>query len=89
MYFPCISIAFVTVHCAAHGFRALTILPRRKHVATIIKFAVFEFKLCNSPELGRTIFDGLISSDPKRIDIWNVYIDQEVSAGMHKSYRQT
>jgi rRNA biogenesis protein RRP5 len=46
-----------------------------------MKFALFEFKHCASPELGRTIFEGLISSEPKRFDIWNVYIDQEVASG--------
>ena len=56
-------------------------LPRRKHVATILKFALLEFKHSASPELGRTMFEGLLSSEPKRLDLWNVYIDQEVSSG--------
>ena len=68
-------------HYPARFDSALTVLPRRKHVATIIKFALFEYKHCDSPELGRTMFEGLISSEPKRIDIWNVYIDQEASSG--------
>ncbi len=65
---------------AACMCRALTLLPRRKHVPVILKFALMEYK--NSfVERGRTIFEGLLSSEPKRVDLWSVYIDQEVAAG--------
>lgn len=58
--------------------RSLKVLPRRKHLKITLKFARFEFKF-GDPEVGRTIFEGLISNNPKRTDIWSVYIDLEVS----------
>lgn len=61
-------------------FSALTMLPKRKHVAVIEKFALMEYKN-GFAERGRTIFEGLLSSEPKRVDIWSVYVDQEVSSG--------
>lgn len=39
-------------------------------------------------ERGRTIFEGLLSSDAKRVDAWSVYIDQEVSAGDFDAVRR-
>jgi hypothetical protein len=59
---------------------ALTVLPRRKHVAVIQKHGILEYK-SGYPERGRTIFEGLLSSEPKRTDLWSVYIDQEVASG--------
>lgn len=38
-----------------------------------------EFKLGDA-ERGRTIFEGLVSSYPKRTDIWSVYCDMEIKA---------
>lgn len=29
------------------------------------------------PERGRTIFEGIIETHRKRLDLWNVYIDME------------
>lgn len=43
----------------------------------ISKFAVMEYAKGNA-ERGRTLFEGLVSSYPRRIDIWNVYVDQEM-----------
>jgi rRNA biogenesis protein RRP5 len=60
--------------------RALTRLPKRKHVAAISKFAQLEFKV-GDPERGRTIFEEILSSYPKRVDIWSVYLDHELNAG--------
>jgi len=57
--------------------RSLKSLPKRKHVKTISKFALSEFKL-GDPERGRTIFEGIVDSYPKRIDLWSMYIDQEI-----------
>jgi len=60
--------------------RSLKSLLKRKHVAMISKFAQLEFKL-GTVERGRTIFEELLSTYPKRIDIWNIYLDQEVKNG--------
>lgn len=32
-------------------------------------------------ERGRTIFEGLLSSFPKRVDLWNVLLDLEIKNG--------
>lgn len=46
-------------------------------VKTISKFAQLEFKLGDA-ERGRTIFEGIMDSYPKRLDLWFVYIDMEI-----------
>lgn len=56
--------------------RSMKSLPKRKHIQTITKFAQFEYKL-GEPEIGRTMFENLISTYPKKIDIWSIYIDME------------
>lgn len=66
--------------CVNYYCSALTLLPRRKHVAAILKFALLEYKH-GFTERGRTIFEGLLSSEPKRLDLWNVYVDQEIACG--------
>ncbi|BGP47503.1 rRNA bioproteinsis protein rrp5 [Rhodotorula kratochvilovae] len=57
--------------------RSLKSLEKRKHVKTIVKFAQLEFKLGDA-ERGRTIFEGIVDSYPKRLDLWFVYIDMEI-----------
>ncbi|KAK9471978.1 uncharacterized protein V1510DRAFT_418923 [Dipodascopsis tothii] len=66
--------------------RALQTLPKRKHVKAITKFAQLEFAK-GEPERGRTLFEGLVSSFPRRIDIWNVFIDIEAKNGQHDAVR--
>lgn len=56
---------------------ALHVLPKRDHIEVVRKFAQMEFNKGDA-EQGRTLFEGLISDAPKRIDLWNVYIDQEI-----------
>ncbi|TPX58764.1 hypothetical protein SpCBS45565_g07918 [Spizellomyces sp. 'palustris'] len=60
--------------------RSLQSLPKRKHVKTICKFAQMEFKY-GEPERGRTIFEGIMSNYPKRIDLWSIYLDMEMRTG--------
>lgn len=43
---------------------------------TISKFAQMEYKL-GDPERGKTIFEGIVDSHPKRFDLWSVYMDME------------
>ncbi|KAI5951425.1 RRP5 [Candida jiufengensis] len=57
--------------------KALTILPKSQHIELIKNFAILEFKK-GDLEKGRSLFEGLISDLPKRIDLWNIYIDQEI-----------
>ena len=57
---------------------ALQNLPKRKHVKVIVQAGILEFKI-GKVERGRDIFEGLLSLYPKRMDIWNVYLDQELA----------
>ncbi|KAI0046598.1 nucleic acid-binding protein [Auriscalpium vulgare] len=58
--------------------RSLQSLEKRKHLKTISKFAQLEYKL-GDPERGKTIFEGIIDSHPKRWDLWSIYIDMEAA----------
>ncbi|CAI4048970.1 hypothetical protein N7582_004532 [Saccharomyces uvarum] len=58
---------------------ALKALPKRSHIEVVRKFAQLEFAK-GDPERGRSLFEGLVADAPKRIDLWNVYVDQEVKA---------
>jgi rRNA biogenesis protein RRP5 len=60
--------------------RSLQCLSRHKHALVISHFAQAEFEH-GSVDRGRTIFEGLVSSFPKRLDLWNVYVDKEIKAG--------
>lgn len=63
--------------------RALSALKQRDHREVITKFAQLEYNK-GDIERGRTLFEGLISSYPRRIDLWIVYIDCEIK---HKQYK--
>ncbi|CAK7902391.1 rRNA biogenesis protein Rrp5p [[Candida] anglica] len=63
--------------------KALQILPKKEHIEVVRKFAQLEFSK-GDPEQGRSLFEGLVSDAPKRIDLWNVYIDQETKQGDKK-----
>lgn len=41
-----------------------------------------------SPFLDRSVFEELVSSYPKRTDLWHVYVDKEIKCGMHDRARQ-
>ncbi|KAG8219657.1 hypothetical protein J3R82DRAFT_612 [Butyriboletus roseoflavus] len=60
--------------------RSLQSLEKRKHLKTISKFAQLEYKLGDA-ERGRTIFEGIVDSHPKRWDMWSVYMDMEAGEG--------
>ncbi|KAG9127379.1 rRNA biogenesis protein rrp5 [Ceratobasidium sp. 392] len=66
--------------------RSLLSLPQRKHLKTISTFARMEYKL-GDPERGKTIFEGIVESHPKRNDLWSVYIDMEASQNNIQSIR--
>eukprot|EP00397_Hematodinium_sp_SG-2012_P000662 GEMP01000663.1.p1 GENE.GEMP01000663.1~~GEMP01000663.1.p1 ORF type:complete len:1845 (+),score=482.73 GEMP01000663.1:24-5537(+) len=59
--------------------KALLALPKRKHVQVTTKTAVLEYSH-GSQERGKTIFEGLCASYPKRLDIWSVYLDSHIKA---------
>ncbi|CAM9261976.1 unnamed protein product [Hapterophycus canaliculatus] len=60
--------------------RSLQSLAKHKHVSVISRFAQNEFEH-GSVERGRSVFEGLMASYPKRLDLWNVYLDKEVKGG--------
>ena len=55
-------------------------------VDAISKFAQFEFQY-GEPERGATEFESLVSTYPKRVDLWSVYIDMMLKAGEVKRVR--
>ena len=46
----------------------------------IEKMALLEFKHGDA-ERGKTLFEGVVSRYPKRLDVWGVYIDQVAKVG--------
>ncbi|XP_059206896.1 protein RRP5 homolog isoform X2 [Centropristis striata] len=66
--------------------RALTSLPSKESVDVIAKFAQLEFRYGDS-EKGRTMFDKVLTSYPKRTDLWSVFIDLMVKHGSQKEVR--
>ncbi|KAI9885781.1 MAG: hypothetical protein M1823_002410 [Watsoniomyces obsoletus] len=71
--------------------RATQSLPSHIHLELTSKFAQLEFRSPNgTPERGRTFFEGLFSTWPKRLDLWNVLLDLEIKlvtagGGVHES----
>ena len=65
---------------------ALKALPKHQHIPIIVKFALMDFKN-NEIERGRTILENVLANYPKRVDLWNVYLDQELRAGNHEAIR--
>ncbi|CCG82813.1 U3 snoRNP-associated protein Rrp5 [Taphrina deformans PYCC 5710] len=58
--------------------RALQSLPKSEHIGLLTKFGCLEFRRGDA-ERGRTLFEGLLSTYPKRLDLWNVLIDMEAT----------
>ncbi|CAK0857591.1 unnamed protein product, partial [Prorocentrum cordatum] len=59
--------------------KALAALPRKKHPLTVSKAGMLEYQQ-GSVERGRSIFEGLMDSYPKRTDLWSVYLDAHIAA---------
>ncbi|XP_070830544.1 protein RRP5 homolog isoform X2 [Chaetodon trifascialis] len=66
--------------------RALKSLPAKESVDVIGKFAQLEFRYGDS-EKGRAMFDKILTSYPKRTDLWSVFIDLMVKHGSQKEVR--
>ncbi|XP_026215037.1 protein RRP5 homolog isoform X2 [Anabas testudineus] len=66
--------------------RALKSLPSKESVDVIAKFAQLEFRYGDA-EKGRTMFDKVLTSYPKRTDLWSVFIDLMVKHGTQKEVR--
>lgn len=62
--------------------RAMKSVPTHLHRDLVTKFAQLEFQCRNGdPERGRTIFEGLFETYPKRWDLWDVLIELETRQG--------
>lgn len=59
--------------------KCLTLLPARKHAQVVSKAAMLEYEH-NFLERGRSLFEGLIDSHPKRTDLWSIYLDAHIKA---------
>ncbi|GFN12613.1 putative rRNA biogenesis protein RRP5 [Aspergillus tubingensis] len=69
--------------------RALQSLPSHTHVELTSKFGQLEFRSANGDiERGRTVFEGLLSSFPKKIDLWNILLDLEIKNGDAEQVRR-
>lgn len=64
----------------------LFFLPLISGVDVIAKFAQLEFRYGDA-ERGRSMFDKVLSSYPKRTDLWSVFIDLMVKYGAQKDVR--
>jgi rRNA biogenesis protein RRP5 len=60
--------------------KSLQALPKRHHVHTSLQAALLEFKF-GDPERGRSMMERILQDNPRRNDIWNVYLDQEMKHG--------
>jgi rRNA biogenesis protein RRP5 len=66
--------------------RALQSLPKHEHVGVASQAALLEFKL-GDPERGRSMFEGILANYPRRLDLWSVYLDQEILQGDQQRIR--
>ncbi|XP_061578811.1 protein RRP5 homolog isoform X2 [Cololabis saira] len=66
--------------------RALKSLPAKESVDVIAKFAQLEFRYGDA-ERGRSMFDKVLTSYPKRTDLWSVFIDLMVKYGSQTDVR--
>lgn len=60
--------------------RALQALDKGKHVEVTQRFALLEYRHGNA-ERGKTLFEGILDRYPKRLDVWNVYVDAAAKNG--------
>ncbi|XP_055770329.1 protein RRP5 homolog [Salvelinus fontinalis] len=66
--------------------RAIKSLPNKDNVDLIAKFAQLEFRY-GDVERGKTMLDTILTSYPKRTDLWSVFIDLMVKHGSQKEVR--
>lgn len=67
--------------------RALLSLPAYKHTEMMSRMAQLMYEN-DRVEQARTVFDGLLVKNPKRLDLLSVYIDKEIKHGNIEMARQ-
>ncbi|KAK0077894.1 hypothetical protein PV325_003328 [Microctonus aethiopoides] len=67
--------------------RALQSLPPQEHVNLMVRFAQLENKF-GDKERAQTLFEKILSSYPKRLDVWTTYIDALIKCGDIDGARQ-
>jgi rRNA biogenesis protein RRP5 len=55
-------------------------LSRHKHIEVLTKFALMAFDL-KKQDAARAVFESLLETYPKRVDLWHVYVDREMKLG--------
>ncbi|CAO2824133.1 unnamed protein product [Amaranthus hypochondriacus] len=60
--------------------RALLSLPKHEHIQFLSQVAINEFK-SGVHDKARSIFEKMLREYPKRLDLWSVYLDQEIRLG--------
>ena len=60
--------------------RSFKSLTKKQHVDITNQFAQFEFKY-REMEKGCTLFENLMSSYPRKVDIWSVYVNMLTKKG--------
>ena len=66
--------------------RALEMLPKAEKSQMLTSYGVLLYKYDRCDQ-GRTVFEDLLSKLPKRLDLWNVYVDQETKLGHYDFVR--
>ncbi|EDV92511.1 protein RRP5 homolog [Drosophila grimshawi] len=66
--------------------RALNVLPKNQHINCIVAFAKL-YAQHEDNAMAQTLLDGIVTSYPKRIDIWVLYVDMLIKSGLIESAR--
>ncbi|XP_030376236.1 protein RRP5 homolog [Scaptodrosophila lebanonensis] len=66
--------------------RALAVLPNNDHINCIVAFANLYAKNGDN-DMAQTLLDDIVTSYPKRIDIWVLYVDMLIKADLIDSAR--
>ncbi|KAL1490894.1 hypothetical protein ABEB36_011571 [Hypothenemus hampei] len=64
--------------CKVRALRSIKDL--KSQMMIIVRFAIMEFKM-GEPEQGSAIFEAILTTNPKKVNIWTTYVDQLVKNG--------
>eukprot|EP00897_Mesotaenium_endlicherianum_P010416 jgi/Mesen1/9402/ME000614S08652 len=67
--------------------RSLLSLPYRKHIKVSSRTALLMFRQEGAREQARTLMETILREHPKRLDLWSLYLDQEIKQGDVESVR--